>query len=635
MKQRTRRFTSFVLAAAMLLTAVLPVSAADKPANGTAAQHIFDKAWDKAADAVVGGVTRLLLTADSFAAVKPDRRYPTVEAYKAAAHDGFFAGTDGAVSGDGWKLGYSRGSVIPAAWRRNAAGSADPNGMCLSKARYFGGYFGCKAHNIYDDEQLGLAILSVGSDRNANGVEDILIYASLDNIGMANGNVRDVRAAAVRALEKKGVSADDVVAFELNCTHAHTVIEALGMGLSSVFLTAMKNHFLLRKDRAIEPELLASICGRAAACAEEAYDNLERGSLYYFETPDVNAYFRENAVNPDPDGSVSDTIREKTKYGAAQQTFFACWLFEGESGARTILANTGVHPTNAGRHSDRVTADVPYYMAEVMREEGYNFLFIQGAQAAIGMGGAFTAAGKAWAEAHTLTYEDWVARYGEKYASKHYNGNKDEDGEGEYFTMRAHGYDFAHLILDSVDRTAPVAPTMDVRMDEIAVPLDYGIMYIAAVSGVFGYNTVRMPESETGYGVMTEIGCVALGSDTVLLMLPGEVSPALVYGTRADYTGTESWQGEGSWRNEAWPYKTIEAAAREALGADKRVLCVGLANDELGYIMPDTDCARNFLTKSFFDGRQSNEELMEPSAEAGSALVRGYCAFFGVDSAAQ
>ena len=632
MKQRTRKTLALLLAAVMVFTATFSVHAADKPQNGTAAQHLFDKAWDKVADAVVGSVSKLLLTADSLGLVLKDRRFPTVEEYEKTAHDGFFAGTDGAVSGDGWKLGYSRGSVIPTAWRCDADGNADTNGMCLSKARYFGGYFGFKAHNIYNDEELALTVLSVGSDQNKNGVEDVLIYAALDNIGMASGNVRDVRMAAVKALEAKGVTEDDIVAFEFNCTHAHTVIEALGMGLSSVFLTAMRNHFFLKKDRAIEPELLASICARAASCAAEAYEKMESGTLYYFETEDVNEYFRRNAVNPDADGTVSDTIREKTKYGAAQQTFFACWLFEGESGEKTILANTGVHPTNACRHSDRVSADVPYYMAQIMREEGYNFIFMQGAQAAIGMGGAYTAAGKAWAEAHTLTYEDWVARYGEEYAAKRYNGTKDEDGEREYFTTRAHGYDFTHLILDSIDRSAPVDATLDVKMGETAIPLDYSIMYIAAVSGVFGYNTVRMPEAETGYGVMVEVGYVALGSDVVLLMLPGEVSPALVYGTRDGYAGTDSWQGEGSWSGEDWPYKTIEAAAKETLGENKRVLSMGLANDELGYVMPDTDCAKNFLTKSFFDGRQSNEELMAASAEAGSALVKGFCAFFGVEA---
>ncbi len=630
MKQRTRKWTALLVAVSLLLSAAFPVSAADAPRNGTSGQHLFDKVWDKVADSVVGGLCKLLLTADSLGLVVKSRRFQTVEEYQSADHDGFFMGTDGAVSGDGWKLGYAGGSVIPAAWRCSADGSADPNGMCLTKPRYFGGYFGKTAHNIYDDETLNLVVISVGSDRNRNGVEDILIYAALDNIGMASGNVRDVRLAAVKALEAKGVSADDVVAFELNCTHAHTVIEALGMGGISVILTAMKNHFFLRKDRAIEPELLSSICERAASCASEAYDKMESGSLYYFETQDVNEYFRQNAVS----GGGSDMIREKLHYGAAQQTCFACWLFEGESGEKTILANIGVHPTNVDRDSDRVTADMPYYMGQVMREAGYNFVFMQGAQAAIGMGGACTAAGKAYAEAHTLTYEDWVNRYGEAYAAERYNGyeskTKDEAGEDGYFTMRAAGYDFAHIVLDSIDRSAPVDPTMDVRMGETLIPLDYSVMYIAAISGVFGYNTVRTPQSETGYGIMTEVGYVALGSDVVLLTLPGEVSPALVYGTAADYTGTDLWEGEASWSGKAWQYKTIEAAAKEALGENKRVLSMGLAGDEAGYIMPDTDCAKNFLTKSFFGGRQDNEELMSASAVAGSALVKGFCAFFGV-----
>lgn len=632
MKKTMRKWTALLLAVAMLFTASFSVEAAsDAPLSGTAGQHTFDRLWDKVADGIVGGLCRLLLTADSFGLVNKSRRFPTVEEYMQTEHPGFYKGTYGTAQGRAWQLGYAYGSVIPTAWRRDASGAQSDTGMVLSSARYFGGYFGSKAHAIYDDEEVHLIVLSVGSDRNQNGVEDILIYASLDNIGMANGNVRDVRLAAQAALEKKGVAADDIVAFEFNCTHAHTVIEALGMGLDSTILTGMKNHFFMKKDRAIEPELMASICAQTAACAVKAYEKMEKGTLSYFETDDVNEYFRKNAINPNPDGSIDDNIREKTKYGAANQGFFACWYFEGESGEKTILANTGVHPTFPGRRSDRVCADFPYYMRLAMREAGYNCIFIQGAQAAIGVGGAYTAAGKAWAESKTLTYADWVERYGEKYAKARYNGNDDEDGEGEYFSMKAVGYDFAHLILASLDRAQPVDPVMDVRMDEILIPLDYSIMYIAAVSGVFGYNIVYDPDAETGYGIMTEVGYVALGSDVVTLMMPGEVSPALVYGTREGYTGEQSWQGETSWSGEAWNYKTIEAAAKEALGEKCRVLSMGLANDEIGYVMPDTDTAKNFLTKSFIDGRQSNEELMGASAEVGSALVLGYGKFLGVD----
>ncbi|MBQ7541839.1 MAG: hypothetical protein IJT44_06060 [Clostridia bacterium] len=631
MKQFTRKCIALVLAAVMLCSATFGVSAAsDAPLSGTKGQHLFDKVWDKVADGIVGGLARMLLTADSFGLIAKSRRFPTAEEYAQTEHPGFYPGTNGASTGEGWKLGYAGGSVIPTVWRRDASGAQSDTGMMLNKARYFGGYFGQKAHAVYDGEEVHLVVLSVGADRNGNGVEDILIYAVLDNIGMANGNVRDVRLAAEQALAKKGVDKDDIAAFEFGCTHAHTVIEALGMGLDSTILTGMKNHFFMKKDRAIEPELLASICAQTASCVVQAYEKMEAGTLYYFETENVNEYFRRNAVNPEADGTISDNIREKTKYGAANQGFFACWYFEGESGEKTILANTGVHPTFPGRRSDRVCADFPYYMRLAMREAGYNCIFIQGAQAAIGVGHAYTAAGEAWAKEKTLSYEDWVSRYGEKYAKARYNGNKDEDGEGEYFAMKAVGYDFAHLILASLDKKTAVDPVMDVRMGEILVPLDYSIMYIAAVSGVFGYNTVYDPAAETGYGIMSEVGYVALGSNVVMLMMPGEVSPALVYGTRPDYTGTDSWQGEGSWSGEEWKYKTIADAVKQALG-DKRVLSMGLANDELGYIMPDTDTAKNFLTKSFIDGRQSNEELMGASQQVGSALVLGYGDFLSVD----
>ena len=124
MKQRTRKWIAFLMAAVMVWTAAFSVSAADAPRNGTAGQHLFDKVWDKLADTIIGSVSKLLLTADSLGLVLKDRRFPTVAEYESASHDGFYAGTDGAVSGDGWKLGYSGGSVIPTAWRLNAAGEA-------------------------------------------------------------------------------------------------------------------------------------------------------------------------------------------------------------------------------------------------------------------------------------------------------------------------------------------------------------------------------------------------------------------------------------------------------------------------------------------------------------------------------
>ena len=89
----------------------------------------------------------MLLTADSGKLLLKSRRYPTEAEFLAAEHPGFYAGTDGALTGDGWSLGYAGRSVIPAAWRCDADGNDDPNGMCFKKPHYFGGYFGSKVSN--------------------------------------------------------------------------------------------------------------------------------------------------------------------------------------------------------------------------------------------------------------------------------------------------------------------------------------------------------------------------------------------------------------------------------------------------------------------------------------------------------
>ena len=635
-KSAVKTFLAGLLTAVMFLGTMLPagaLSVGNSQSGASAFAVMFDKVWDKVADAIIGTVVKTLLSADNFGWLIKSNSFPTVEEYAAdaAAHEYFYEGTNGDVRGTGWKLGYASASVIPEKWRRNANGSADPNGMCLDKSYYFGGYFGSTVDKIYDDERVNLAVLSAGNDANGNGIEDIIIFASIDNIGVANGNVRDIRKAVSLALQQqKGIAAEDIVAFEFNATHAHTALEALGMSLGPVFKTALGNHFLFKKDRAIEPDLLEAICNNTAAAAVSAYSTMEEGTLYYYETENVNDYMKANACNENP----GDTLRDKLEYGANNQDFFACWYFEGESGAKTILANTGLHPTFAGRSSSKVCSDVPYYMWKAMGEAGYNFVFIQGSQAAIGLSANYTKAGYDWALENTLTYNDWVERYGKKYADERFFKNDDDDGEMEYFRIKATGYSLAHFIIDSINTSAPTAPVYNIRMGETLIPLDYSIMYLAAESGCFGYNTVKYKGSETGYGIVTEIGYVQLGEDVIMLMLPGEVSPTLVFGTDETYTGENHWQGAGSWSGNEWTFNTIANYAKKALGENKTVIAMGICNDELGYVMPDTDTANNFLTKTFLasmgevEGRADNEELMGASKNAGSSLVQGFVDFF-------
>ncbi|GEM_PF-1364976 len=627
MKKKLSKIIAVILAIVMAFSSMTAVFASDESRQAVLKKaKTVDAIFEAILDPLLNGIINCFMKAES-----AFNKYPTADEFLAEENPYFYDGTNGETSGNGWKLGYAGASVIPASWREDADGKQDNNGMNLNKSYYFGGYFGSKVDKIYDDETVNLVVLSAGTDENNNGVEDIMIIATLDNIGMSNGNVRKIRKAVSERLAKSGVTNEDIISFEFGCTHAHTVIEALGMSLDSVFLTAMLNHFLFKRDTAVQKELFNTICENTALAAEKAYKGMEKGEFSFFETRALTDYMKENSINFESDGGRQMAF-DKLRYGADCQDTIACWYFEGESGEKTILSNMAMHPTFAGRSSKRVCADYPYYFNLAMQEKGYNCVYLQGSQAAVGVTGYYTQEGKNWAEKNALSKDEWAARYGSEYAEEHYAE------EADYFDMKATAYSLVQVVEESIESRQEIAPSVDVKMTQTVIPFDYAIMYLAGVSGSFGFNVVRTKGTETGYSLVTEIGYIKLGESTVMLNLPGEVSPAITFGRSEKFNGEESWSGEMSWSGEEWKYKTLRDMVKEKFGNDIGVYAIGLANDEIGYVMPDTDCADNFLTKSVTSnmgdvaGRANNEELMAASKESGSHLVKGFAALFNTSA---
>ena len=109
-----------------------------------------------------------------------------------------------------------------------------------------------------------------------------------------------------------------------------------------------------------------------------------------------------------------------------------------------------------------------------------------------------------------------------------------------------------------------------------------------------------------------------IGTDIVVLTVPGELVPQLVYGNVVDKT--EAYLGT-DWE--------IDCAA-EILGEDKTVLVMGLCNDAIGYIVPDNDYApfiadslwNNELGIALFGEYHSHyEEMLSTSSKAGSVVM--------------
>lgn len=527
----------------------------------------------------------------------------------------YYTGTDGKVTGDGWSGGFASQSIIPESWRCDANLKPDPEGYNLYSLHATGGYQ-TYVKRLYTDQMLNMIILSNGTDSNNNGIDDIIIFANVDGIGITADTCRLMRSNAENALSKYGVVKEDILSFNVSATHCHAALDTQGMSILMIlFRVFTKTANLAENNRTLNRAIEKTLCEKSAVCADNAYSSVESGSLYFFETSKVNY------------------THDKNSSGVKNKNTFSCFLFESQSGEKTLITNIGAHPTGYGAWNNKqmMCADYPSHMTLALNDAGYNIVFTQSAQAAISSPGIAYEEGSQldidsnkWVSGHSLTKEDWVERYGQKYADKWY-----DELEADFESDMKEGYRLAHHIIDASDKKAEVAPVLNIRNSQILLPLDNGLLGWGSISGLLGENVVKMADSESGYGNVVEINYLEIGNDVVILTAPGELSPSLVYGSDPEYTGTNYWNGKTSWTGETWQYDMLENIVRQYTGdEDKTVLVYGITNDALGYMYPDNCTTKSLLAIGIFfrenaDGMM-NDMMLTTGQRAGSSIMAAY-----------
>ena len=148
--------------------------------------------------------------------------------------------------------------------------------------------------------------------------------------------------------------------------------------------------------------------------------------------------------------------------------------------------------------------------------------------------------------------------------------------------------------------------------------LDPGLLQLGAASQLLGFTTVSDSASDSGYSIITEVGYVEIGKDIVLLTVPGELVPQLVFGDVID--ANEAYLGT------AWELP----CTADLIGEDKTVLVMGLCNDAIGYIVPDNDYApfiadtiwnTDLGEKVFGKYRRHYEELLTTGGKAATSVM--------------
>ena len=519
-----------------------------------------------------------------FGALFP-KDFETAEEYYSGESENFYEGTetflDEPAENAKWHLGFGKASMVPENLK---------NG---SKEHYTGGYFTQKINGVFDDQGANAVAISDNSGRGA------VIMVTVDGIGVCNDDVRAMRAAAEGKLREMGVTSN-IAAININSTHCHTVIDTQGFGLETLIKSMFQNLFsflpFVEKTRSIDPEFHRCMIDGASDAIVEAYLNMEPGELYYFETAGVGRSERNNNYMDDEYGYIFNKRYDMEGY----QHVIACFKFvpDNADSSPTVLANLGGHPTTINRATKLLSADYPHYIEEKINAAGMNFAFIQGAQSPISV------------NAGGVETKEIIDEINAEIAA--------DPTVADYEKAKKLGYEFARLVIDAQKNARPVDPVINVRMAEVTIPLEYGLMELGAVSGLLGMTVVRDKSAPSGYSIISEVGYLEIGTDIVMLTVPGELVPQLVYGNVVDktqsYLGTD-WELEYT---------------SELVGEGKTVLVMGLCNDAIGYIVPDNDYAP-FIADSLWNTEMGEklfgkpqrhyEEMLSAGSKAGSTVI--------------
>ena len=393
---------------------------------------------------------------------------------------------------------------------------------------------------VLDDQGVSTFVLSDG--------ETTIAYAAVDGYGLSRGDVLEIRGRLAAFAEE-----NDISSINVSVLHQHSCIDTLGFSVSLLPailknpLTILFNEDKIEKGKtdAFMEELYTDV----TESVKEAARNMVPGSLY-FGSVDISEY-----INDKRDPQAIDPDFERLRFVPDDSSANEIWVCE-----------TGIHCVTMSSTSGMLSSDYPYYIRQYVKENtGADLVFIEGAELAISR------------DTSTLTFDTT------------------DDPSAQ---IKALGSALGKK-LTQITNDKELSPLLNIAHREVILPVDNPIHILAGRAGLLSTVIARRG---LDYVAVTEIGYMELGSELGILLVPGEIEPAIIWGGAAD--------ASVSWTGKTWDYKPLA----ETCGADK-VICFGLCNDQIGYILPDNDY-RSMLTE--------NEEVNAASTRSGSVLTEAF-----------
>ena len=359
---------------------------------------------------------------------------------------------------------------------------------------------------------------------------------------------------AIRERLAAFAKANNIVSINISALHQHSLIDTLGMGAPIIPAIIVNPGMSI-----IGADKNSFIGGKVSTFTENLCNVVTEAVISAVEDMEEGELFYGSA---DASDLMGDKRKPFTFDGKLHRFRF---VPKDENSNEIWVCEAGIHCTGFSASDTAISSDFPYYFKEYVKENTCaDVVYIQGAEVAI-----------------------TTDRTNVKYQNVAKNSK-----------VKAYGIELAKRAM-AIDNEISLDPVLNVKVQEVQITADNQILILAVRQGLVD-TVARKNGSE--FVIITELGYVEFGNKIGVAMVPGEIAPEIL------------WSGvttkDESWTKTSWDYDTWENTSK----ADK-LLCFGLCNDQIGYILPDNDI-RAMLTE--------NEEINVSSTIAGSVLTESF-----------
>lgn len=352
------------------------------------------------------------------------------------------------------------------------------------------------------------------------------LLLAVDSYGLALSDVRTIRMRLAELTETMNINSITVCVL-----HQHSAVDTFGMN-GNIWEMALINPFRtaagVRTVNGKNKVYMENLFNQCVQSAQAAVGAMKKGELYMGQA-DASQY----------------TVDKRQPY--VMDPNFTRLRFVPDDGSReTWLVSSPIHCVGNGAAGTVITGDYPYYAEQEVNAAGANLMFVLGAEQSTSQN----------------RNENTVVDY-------HEDSSRLETTEG---FGKAIGRE-----LIGIKNDKRVEPLLNIRYQEISLKIDNAILLLAGKASMF-QNIVR--KIDGAYQVVTEIGYMEIGSDMAFAVIPGELAPEIAFGGCLD----EKY----AWSGENWNYPSLQEEVTAA-GRNRDLYVLGLANDQIGYIVPDNN----------------------------------------------